>query len=185
MAWINQERKKALANHLATVVPKDWKFTLSIQNNSTLVMTIRSAPVDLVAEARAVNSALEMTEGRYHLSLNQHHLFNYFEGERLKQFEKIVEAMNVGNHDNSDIQSDYFDVGWYVSINIGKWDEPFLHILPRPEKGFSKFTPKPKKKSFPDWQLSPYLPHDFAQLSPGRKAAATKKAMLLASGIQP
>jgi hypothetical protein len=33
--------------------------------------------------------------------------------------------MNDGNHDNSDIQSDYFDVGWYISINVGRWDKPY------------------------------------------------------------
>jgi hypothetical protein len=30
-----------------------------------------------------------------------------------------------GNHDNSDIQSDYFDVGWYVEVNIGKWNKAY------------------------------------------------------------
>jgi hypothetical protein len=29
---------------------------------------------------------------------------------------ELRDAMNNGNHDNSDIMSDYFDVGWYVSI---------------------------------------------------------------------
>jgi hypothetical protein len=33
--------------------------------------------------------------------------------------------MNVGNHDRSDIQSDYFDVGWYVDVNVGAWNQPY------------------------------------------------------------
>ena len=33
--------------------------------------------------------------------------------------------MMVGNHNNSDISTDYFDVGWYIDINIGKWDKPY------------------------------------------------------------
>jgi len=33
--------------------------------------------------------------------------------------------MDIGNHDRSDIQSDYFDVGWYKSVNIGKWNKPY------------------------------------------------------------
>jgi hypothetical protein len=33
--------------------------------------------------------------------------------------------MNGGNHDNSDVQTDYFDVGWYVDVNIGSWDKPY------------------------------------------------------------
>ena len=31
--------------------------------------------------------------------------------------------MNVGNHDNSDPMTDYFDVGWYISVNLGRWDK--------------------------------------------------------------
>jgi len=34
--------------------------------------------------------------------------------------------MNEGNHDNSDIMTDYFDVGWYISVRLGKWDKPYV-----------------------------------------------------------
>jgi hypothetical protein len=34
--------------------------------------------------------------------------------------------MNAGNHNNSDVQSDYFDVGWYIDVNIGKWNKPYV-----------------------------------------------------------
>jgi hypothetical protein len=34
--------------------------------------------------------------------------------------------MNDGNWDKSDIQSDYFNVGWYVDVNIGKWNKPYV-----------------------------------------------------------
>jgi hypothetical protein len=33
--------------------------------------------------------------------------------------------MMVGNHDKSDVMTDYFNVGWYIDINIGKWDKPY------------------------------------------------------------
>jgi len=33
--------------------------------------------------------------------------------------------MMIGNHNNTDLMSDYFDVGWYISINVGKWDKPY------------------------------------------------------------
>ena len=36
--------------------------------------------------------------------------------------------MNDGNHDRSDPQSDYFDVGWYVDVNIGKWNKPYTLV---------------------------------------------------------
>jgi hypothetical protein len=34
--------------------------------------------------------------------------------------------MMVGNHNRSDIMSDYHDVGWYVDINIGQWNKPYI-----------------------------------------------------------
>jgi hypothetical protein len=39
---------------------------------------------------------------------------------------EIFVAMNDGNWDKSDIQSDYFNVGWYVDVNIGKWDKHYI-----------------------------------------------------------
>jgi hypothetical protein len=37
-----------------------------------------------------------------------------------------VRALNCDNYDNSDSMTDYFDVGHYVDLNIGKWDKPFV-----------------------------------------------------------
>jgi len=34
--------------------------------------------------------------------------------------------MNIGNFDKSDVQTDYFHVGWYMSVNLGKWDKPYI-----------------------------------------------------------
>jgi hypothetical protein len=36
--------------------------------------------------------------------------------------------MNNGNWNNSRIEVDYFDVGWYIDVNIGKWNKPYKHI---------------------------------------------------------
>ena len=48
-----------------------------------------------------------------------------FSGDLLATFEAICAAMNLGNHDNSDPMTDYFDVGHYISISIGAWTKPF------------------------------------------------------------
>jgi hypothetical protein len=31
----------------------------------------------------------------------------------------------AGNYNNSDIMTDYFDVGWYIEINVGKWNKEY------------------------------------------------------------
>lgn len=126
MAYMNQERKATLAAEIAKVMPPTWKYTLRVKHHSTLVLTIRQADVDLLSE-NLVLKRLEYDGVRYR-NLNEYHLPTEYEGKLLKIFESIKGAMMVGNHDRSDIQSDHFDVGWYIDINIGDSDSPFRFI---------------------------------------------------------
>jgi hypothetical protein len=132
MAYMSQERKKVIAAELKKVIPKDWKYSLGVDNHSSLVLNIWSAPVDLVgmwnakAKARQDHEHPEWKfEPQKSVQLNHYYLENVFEGEVLDIFQKIKKEMHRGNHDNSDIMTDYHDVGWYVNMNLGKWDKPF------------------------------------------------------------
>lgn len=134
MAYMDQTRKARIAAELKKVMPQGWKYSLGVQNHSTIVLTIQSAPVDLIAAVKARSSQLAVQRGKedycrdiVHAQLNEFHLDMHFEGELLETFQRIKAALNDGNHDRSDIMSDYFDVGWYVYINLGKWDKPFVH----------------------------------------------------------
>jgi hypothetical protein len=42
--------------------------------------------------------------------------------------QEVFAEMNDGNWDKSDIQSDYFNVGWYVDVNIGRWNKPYALV---------------------------------------------------------
>lgn len=128
MAYMNQERKGIIAGELKRVMPQGWKWSLSVQHHSTIVLTISEAPVDLIREYR------DQVNRRHHqfplpqldhLQINEFWLLDQFEGERLEQMTAIRNALNGGNWDKSDIQTDYFNVGWYVSINFGRWNKPF------------------------------------------------------------
>lgn len=115
MAWMDQTKKAKIASELKKVVPKSWKYTLSVRNHSTICMTIRSAPIDLA-------------NGKGHIGVNHYWLDKQFSGNMLVQFVKIRNALNTDNHDNSDAQVDYFDVGHYVDLQIGEWNRPFKVI---------------------------------------------------------
>jgi hypothetical protein len=65
--------------------------------------------------------------GDNYCSINHYHIGNYPE-EFQGLFTELKNAMNDGNHDNSDAMVDYFDVGWYVEINIGSWKKPYKKI---------------------------------------------------------
>lgn len=121
MAWMNQERKAALAAGLKRVLPKGWKYSLAVRHHSTLVLTISEAPIDLGTQSLRSDEQKK----RGYIDVNQYHIDGVFSGKLLKTFTAIRDAMMVGNHDNSDPMTDYFDVGWYIDINVGKWDKPF------------------------------------------------------------
>jgi hypothetical protein len=121
MAWMNQERKAALAAGLKKVLPKGWNYSLAVRHHSTLVLTISEAPIDLVAQSLFSDEQKK----RGYIDVNQYHIEGVFSGSLLKTFTAIRDAMMVGNHDNSDPMTDYFDVGWYIDINVGRWDKPF------------------------------------------------------------
>jgi hypothetical protein len=57
--------------------------------------------------------------------INPYHFKSHYSGVALKFLTEVYDALMEGNHDNSDIQSDYFDVGWYVEVNIGKWNKAY------------------------------------------------------------
>lgn len=191
MAYMNQELKKEIAVKLKTVISSDWKYTLSVRNHSTLVLTIRQAPVDLLCHINAVQVELGMPHPVHiidgYCTVNHYSLDRQFKGDMLTLFKRIDEALNWGNHDNSDPQTDYFDVGWYTDILIGRWNDQFLHVLPRPAKAPNwKTGGKILKwaKKTPPAAYAQYLPENWAYMTPGRKAAATKKAMAQAALAQ-
>lgn len=133
MAFMNQERKAQIAAELKKVMPRDWKYSLAIRHHSTIVLTIMTAPVDLMAiYNKRVAESWERRGDKYtpstYAQINEYHLDTQFSGELLATFQRIKAALNTGNHDNSDMMTDYFDVGWYVDIHIGRWNKPFSVI---------------------------------------------------------
>ena len=135
-AYMNQERKAIIAAELKKVIPKGWKWSLGVRHHSTIVLTIAAAPIDLLAGQK---HAITGTRGG-HLQLNVYHPESHFQGDLLVIFREIIAAMNTGNWDKSDSQSDYFNVGWYVDVDIGKWDKPFK-VLPQILPGGVRYLP--------------------------------------------
>ena len=127
MAFMSQEKKKIIAANLKKIVPKSWKYSLAVNNYSTLVFNLKSAPVDFFGILSANGKC---DPDRTYTSLNHYWLDDHLKGapvEVLRTMHAVMDAMNDGNHDRSDVMTDYFDVGWYVDFNIGKWDKPYVN----------------------------------------------------------
>lgn len=111
MAYMSQDRKAALAPAIKAVLKKyGVKGTLSVDNHSGLKLTVSEGAIDF---------------GTPHTQVNTYHVDRFWQGTARNFLSEVVAAMNVGNHDRSDIYSDYFDVGWYVYVNIGNWNKPY------------------------------------------------------------
>ena len=88
------------------------------------MLTVRQGSIDFVADYGI--SPQDRTHAKqFGIQVNPYHYKSHFNGRALKFLSEVIPAMNDGNHDRSDIQTDYFDVGWYVDVNIGRWNRPY------------------------------------------------------------
>jgi hypothetical protein len=135
MAYMSQEKKRQIAPKIKKILKKyGMNGTLSVDNHSTLVLTLKSGRLDLLKDFdNSVNADLQFmgrparTEPSKYLDVNPYHYRNQFSVKENRNFMiEIFEAMNCGNHDNSRAEIDYFDVGWYVRVYVGRWNKPFL-----------------------------------------------------------
>jgi len=121
MAYMSQEKKAKIAPAVKSICKKyGVKASLAVRNHSTLVLNVKQGPIDFIKDYGDSEDA-----AKFGIQVNPYHYRSHFAGKSVKFLEEVITAMNVGNHDRSDIQSDYFDVGWYVDVNIGKWNKPY------------------------------------------------------------
>jgi len=128
MAYVSQEMKKERAPAIRAVLKKyNMKGSIAVRHHSTLVVNIKSGAIDF-ADARKSNPCdFNNPNGwRGHDQVNTYHIDSFYSGAAAEFLSELKDAMNVGNYDNSDIMTDYFDVGFYIDINIGQWDKPYV-----------------------------------------------------------
>lgn len=135
MAYISAEQvaEKRAAIKAAFPLKDGWKFSITGDRNS-LNIAITQSPFELQCHPkiegsdfwRDTNKVVAIGE---HATVNHHclrtndHNPTYPE-QTLAVFKKITAIAMAGNHDNSDAMTDYFDVGWYFHLSVGKWDKP-------------------------------------------------------------
>lgn len=131
MAYVSKELKAKVAAELKNVVPSDWKYTLRVDNHSELVLTIRKGAKELliVPEHYDWSGLVEEYVAEGHRGISVYNLKRDVVPELLETMKKILAVLNTDNWDYSDTQSDYFNIGHYVEINIGdEYGKPFVGI---------------------------------------------------------
>jgi len=141
MAYINQQEKKEIAVKVKPILKKyGLKGTLSIDNHSTLNLTIKSGQIDFKGNYNN-ESNKDRDKEPYSIEFqifhqvyliprkSEFHISKYFTNRARKCLIELASAMNEGNHDNTDTQTDYFDIGWYSGIYLGSsYDKPYQLI---------------------------------------------------------
>jgi len=104
----------------------------------TLCLSIKSGEIDFFAD-----SNLDPEKERGEIQVNVYHYKDHFTGMSKAFLSEVIPALNSGNHDNSDPMTDYFDVGWYISVNVGDFKRPYNLIGAKEEPAPVEPTPQP------------------------------------------
>jgi hypothetical protein len=113
MAYMNQELKKSFVPAIKEILKKyDMKGSLSVRDHSTIVLKLTEGKLDFGSET--------------YQQVNVYHVDRFYDGRNRDFLNKVLKVLNNKNWDNSDISTDYFNKGYYVSINIGAWDKPYV-----------------------------------------------------------
>lgn len=135
MAYMSQDRKSELAPAIKAVLKKyGVKGSLAVRNHSTLVLNIKSGPIDFISNLNKVCAVAPGADryGTYrpavdHIDVNPYHYQSHFDGKALAFLSAVMPAMyGPDYYDRSDIQSDYFDCSHYIDVNVGSWNKPYL-----------------------------------------------------------
>ena len=134
MAYMSQEKKAKIAPKIKVILAKyKVKGSLAVRHHSTLVLNLKSGAIDFIANSNKVcgNDHYQVSRGFRpntggYDQVNPYHFKDHYDSVALAFMKEIFVAMNDGNWDKSDIRSDYFNVGWYVDVNVGKWDKHYI-----------------------------------------------------------
>ena len=133
MAYINAEEVKAIREALKAEFGKTYKFGVRRDHGSGVRITFKSGPAFKKAMAfdRYAGCDKEVDINEYS-QINHYHTHMYGEANQ-KILDKVSEIAHTAPglaggkkyYCNDDVQSDYFDRAYYVSINVGEWNKPY------------------------------------------------------------
>jgi hypothetical protein len=135
MAYVNQEMKSKIAAAVKPILAKyGVKGSLSVRNHMAIVLTLKSGKIDFIGNSNRVcgNSHYQLSRGftpntSGYDSVNKYWYQDHYDG--LAQAfiaEAIIALQSAGWYDRSDAMTDYFDTAYYIDINIGRWDKPYV-----------------------------------------------------------
>jgi len=137
MAYMNQELKKQRAPQIKKVLKKyGLKGTIGVRNYSTLYVTIKEGALDFIGAAQKINNDYAEARGIKPVIMDNYDTIHYPHAENYRKHDatiadfinELAAAMKgVGFYNNDDAMTDYFDRAFYIDINIGNWQKPYVY----------------------------------------------------------
>ena len=135
MAYMNQERKAKITKMLKPILAKyKVKGSLSVRNHSTIVLTLKSGAIDFIGNSNRVcgNDFYQVQRGfkpttSGYDQVNPYWFQDHYDGKAKAFLTEAFKALKSADwYDESNAMIDYFNIAFYVDINIGKWDKPYI-----------------------------------------------------------
>ena len=134
MAYMSQEKKAVIAAKIKPILAKyGVKGSLSVRHHSTIVLTLKSGKIDFVENMNRVCGSDHYQTSRGfrpvtgHISVNTYWYQDHFDGKAKKFLDEVIPALKgAGWYDRSDAMVDYFDTSYYIDVNVGKWNKPYI-----------------------------------------------------------
>ena len=115
MAYITKEEVKVIRNEIKKAYPtsKGYKFSIRGEHYSTVYITVLKSPYEFAShrEGALMNSDCARRCGALETEI--------------AFMKDLSDIANKTNHNNSDIMTDYFDVGFYCFITVGDFEKPY------------------------------------------------------------
>ena len=132
---MNQERKAKITKVLKPILAKyKVKGSLSVRNHSTIVLTLKSGAIDFIGNSNRVcgNDFYQVQRGfkpttTGYDQVNPYWFQDHYDGDAKAFLTEAFKALKSADwYDESNAMIDYFNTAYYVDINIGKWDTPYI-----------------------------------------------------------
>ncbi len=132
MANVSKADKAKIVAAVKEVMPKNWKASFAVRDDSFIVMTVKNTPFTL-EEIFGKEKCEALDERHYfngvvgHVEVNPRHLDRRIKNkEVLDILKKVTIALNTGNYSNSECYTDYHDVGHGVELQFGNYKTPYV-----------------------------------------------------------
>jgi hypothetical protein len=135
MAYMNQERKQKIAQALKPILAKyKVKGSLSVRSHMTIVLTLKSGVIDFIGNSNRVcgNDFYQVSRGfkpntTGYDQVSTYHFQSHYDGVAKEFLAEALKALKSADwYDESDAMTDYFNTAYYVDVNVGKWNKPYI-----------------------------------------------------------